>query len=150
MSDIQGPIIVGELNPWGTDPDMAMYPLPTYTAGGRMQRIVLGIHRWRYVDLDRYNLCVGNWSMPKGRAEAKRLIEQHPERVFALLGRKVAVAFGMAEPAFRVLQHRQSTFVLLPHPSGRNRMWGKPGTLSACRKVLGEVLPDFPIGEIDR
>ena len=88
-------VLVGELNPWGTDPTFALYPLPPHASGGRLRRI-LGLRRSEYIDLTRrYNLCTGRWSISTARVEATRLLGLHTDQVLVLLGRKVARAFGM-------------------------------------------------------
>ena len=165
---MSGPILIGESNPHGGDPEMALYPLPPESAGGRMQRLVLGLKRWRYVELDRYNLCVGNWRVGTARDGANQLMARNRGRVFLLLGRKVAHAFGEhATPAFSlvdrtpgdrwlrkspaatpILEPTWIRLVLLPHPSGRNsRMWG-PDNIARTRRLLRVVCAGMPCGEI--
>ena len=160
---MSGPILVGESNPYGADPYFALYPDPRTSAGGRMQRLVLGIKAATYIELDRYNLCEGRWSVPVARQRAGELVGQRPEAriVFVLLGRKVAAAFGLGDvPVFRVVERaKDSTYgpvgeawtrlVLLPHPSGRNRMWQDPTTVTRCREVLGPLCPELNMGEVD-
>lgn len=164
-------ILIGESNPYGADPAFALYPLPKNSAGARLQRIVFGLRRHRYVELPRYNLCGGKWRMAEARARAAAIRAKHVKRgpmfmgekpdpaVFVLLGRKVAAAFNLAaRPPFEVIRQfahdllepeRDAVFVLLPHPSGRNAAnWG-PANVKVARKTLQVFRPDLPWGEVD-
>ncbi len=151
-----GPVLVGELNPYGSRPEFALYDSPEGSAGERMRRMVCGLRPHTYRALSRHNLCVGEWSGPVARASARHLSCSYEGRVLVLLGRKVASAFGLArEPAFSI--HRPPVFtlvggpttvhVLLPHPSGLCREWHEPGAFARARGLLREACPWVPWGE---
>lgn len=130
------PLLVGEVNPYGADPAMALYPLPEDASGGRLARI-LGLSRGEYLRrFDRVNLCTGAWSIRAAREASYRLRVEGPPKI--LLGQKVAAAFGFpAGPHFG----KVGNFYFLPHPSGRNRIWNRPGAQEKARELLAEFLP---------
>ena len=140
-------VIVGELNPYGTDPHFAMYPLPANSAGGRMQRLVCRLPRSVYCDIPRYNLCTGKWSAPAARERANEILrlhanQEHDDRI-VLLGRKVVGAFFGGDRTWdgaglhpddwpapfttdfmryaslggRATEREPNNLVILPHPS---------------------------------
>jgi hypothetical protein len=142
------PLLVGELNPYGTDPRYALYPEPERSAGGRLCRLVLGLSVKEYIKrYDRANLCVGVWSAPVARRAAAALtegVEQRPAIV--LLGRKVCDAFRISFIPFRVIRagethvgHWRSNVVVLPHPSGLCRAWNEPGSFERARVALRDA-----------
>jgi hypothetical protein len=150
-------VIVGELNPYGSDPYFAMYCDPPASAGGRMQRLVCALERHAYLELGRVNLCVGKWSRPKARAQATLLRETAPYETWVLLGRKVAESFftdGAPMPFnWGVLRYpwdstRGAKFLCLPHPSGLNRVWNEVGAFERARAALREVAPLVPWGNL--
>ena len=164
-----GPILIGESNPYGADPEMALYPLPPHASGGRLQRLVMGVRRHRYVEFERHNLCEEPWRIREARSMAGALTRSSRGRVLVLLGRKVAHAFGEKDtPPFslvdvgegeRYLRRMPSAtpphgsswtrLLLLPHPSGLNRQWQQPGAVERARRILRVVCPDVPWGEAD-
>jgi hypothetical protein len=137
------PLIVGESNPFGGDEHFALYPEPPECS-------VMGLREETYMEaFERANLVRGKWSMRAARERASAL--RLDGRVHVLLGRRVCSAFGFLpggwKPPLSVVISNQ-VFVLLPHPSGFNRMWGDPGLVPACREILRGVLPDIPFGEL--
>jgi hypothetical protein len=127
------PLLIGESNPYGADPEFALYPLPEHASGGRLARI-FGMSRTQYLRMfDRVNLCSGDWSMPEARKNAFDIEFKNPNRALILLGRKVALAFGLdhVDP-FTSNGNRY----LLPHPSGLNRVWAKPESTARAREIL--------------
>lgn len=151
--------VVGEDNPYGSDPRYALYDEPERSAGARLRRLVFGVRRTTYHRRTRrLNLCDPRWSAPAARARAAELLADRSAgeaRVFVLLGRKVAAAFGLdAHPPFSVVlaPDEDGAFwpcVLLPHPSGRCREWNEPGAHERARALLRSVRPDIPWGEAD-
>jgi uracil-DNA glycosylase len=144
------PLLVGEMNPYGADPDFALYPLPENATGGRLVRI-MDLTRGDYLEkFDRANLCVGRWSLPLAREAAVRLQENRGafDHV-VLLGSKVCTAFGEKFDPFTWRHARRPDgmssypLVVLPHPSGLNRAWNVPGAVDRAREVLqcSGVLP---------
>jgi hypothetical protein len=139
------PLIVGEMNPYGVDPAYALYHLPRGAAGNRLHTI-LQLSDVEYLrTFDRVNLCTGKWSAPVARAEARRLVETVDRRPgIVLLGKKVAEAFGLydVEP-FTVFARgkgrgapARTNVVVLPHPSGRNRIWNDPRVAGQARAAM--------------
>lgn len=143
-------VLVGELNPYGTDGRYALYDEPTNASGYRLRRLVLGLPRRVYLGpaIRRHNLCVGRWSMPAARDAAARLHEPYPEATFVLLGRKVAAAFGFAHVA--AFSRAEDRYVLIPHPSGLCREWADPQAVPRVRALLAEAVPGIPWGWLDR
>lgn len=139
-------LLVGESNPYGSRPDYALYPLPTHASGGRLARI-LGMSADEYLDaFDRVNLLVGSrWSGPWAVEVAARLHRERDVRQpFVLLGRRVARAFRFAEETLRYARfvepgdapERWRGCVLLPHPSGRCRVWRESGVVDRARNLV--------------
>lgn len=144
------PLLVGEDNPYGSDPRYALWCMPRHSAGGRLCYDILGVKdQIDYVRrFDRANLCLGKWSAKEATARAGELQRSH--RTLILLGAKVCSRFGYAFEPFTIKQKTTSaaaavllgvpyeewTFVLLPHPSGRNRMWNQPGAIERAREIL--------------
>jgi hypothetical protein len=130
-------IIVGEQNPYGADPHFALYPAPEMSAGARLCRI-LGLSRRAYLDLfDRANLLTASaWSVPAARAAAAKIA--HPQRV--LLGARVSAAFGLAFEPFTVGRVGEWTYAILPHPSGRCRIWNNPASEWKARKAVSKLI----------
>lgn len=167
------PVFVGELNPYGGNPDHALYCRPRGSSGERLQRLVCGLHAETYLGFPRYNLCTGKWSAPSARAAANEILAAHVNRerhdVLVLLGRKVVGAFfggpfalhpddwpGPFETDFlayaplggRATEREPDTIVALPHPSGLCREWNAPGAFERARALLRRTCPDVPWGEL--
>lgn len=146
-------VLVGELNPYGTKARYALYDEPVNSAGGRLRRRVLGVHRRTYFGdgVRRVNLCEKAWSDPRGREAAAVLLREHPDAILVLLGRKVAKSFGLDDvPAFgskRLIGG--PACVALPHPSGRNTVWNEPDAVKRARTAILASAPWLPLGEAD-
>ncbi len=86
------PLIVGESNPYGADPQFALYPAPDGCSGHRLCCLILGMHRAAYMEsFERVNLCAGKWSAPAARNMARELVSSRmilgrPAPKFVLLG----------------------------------------------------------------
>jgi hypothetical protein len=151
-----GVILVGEDNPYGSEPEFALYPSPRGCSGHRLMEI-LGLPDDVYVALHRTNLCdSGAWSMKEARRRA-RLLSADPSapwRTIVPLGRKVAEAFGYELPFFTsgiepltAMWSTPITLVSLPHPSGRNAStWCKPELRGRAREILRELAPSVAWG----
>ena len=65
-------LLVGESNPYGADPEFALFPLPERASGARLQEI-LRLSTGEYLRRhDRVNLCAeGKWSGPLARQSAQ-------------------------------------------------------------------------------
>lgn len=113
-------LLIGEMNPYGADPAMALYPLPEHASGGRLAKILRLTAQQYLRAFDRVNLLTGDrWSIPKARQAAKALT--HPWRI--LLGAKVCAAHGVRFVPFFLAPVAEYRALVLPHPSGLNRIW---------------------------
>jgi hypothetical protein len=142
------PLLVGEDNPYGSDPRYALFPIPIGSAGHRLRAKILGVTLGSYLrDFDRVNLCSLRWRAEEAREKAYELTMLRDKLV--LLGAKVARAFGMKHVPFSYsklpsgMYEHERMVVQLPHPSGRCRLWNEPGAFERARAVLREagVLP---------
>lgn len=153
-------VLVGEDNPHSAHPRYALFPEPERSAGGRLCRVVLGLDVVPYLALfARVNLCAQRWSAPEARERAVSLIAEwdalDEERraagslgprdatPFVLLGRKVSETFaGYFTPYTAALSgggaHRRD-YVMIPHPSGLNRMWNEPRAVDRAREALARA-----------
>jgi hypothetical protein len=142
--------LIGESNPYGDDPEFALYPLPVFATGGRLAK-VLGMDADEYLEaFERRNLLTGSgWSVTRARAAADEILMEHGRGdKLVLLGAKVAEAFYVA---FRVnlcsprqipVGYRNPVTcdtLVLPHPSGRSREWNKPGMAARVRAAVEEL-----------
>lgn len=148
-------ILVGEDNPYGSDPRYALYDEPKHSAGGRLRRMVFGIPKRVYFDrelFERGNLCTGKWKMKEARQQAYAVLRERPDATIIMFGRKVATAFsplvGARTPPLECFEVRDR-LMSLPHPSGLNRQWADPETLKAVRYLLTAHLPHIPWGSLD-
>lgn len=134
------PTLVGESNPYGPDPDFALYPAPDGCSGHRLCCLILGMFRHDYLEaFDRVNLCDGRWSIRNARLRAEELSRQ-PGR-FVLLGAKVSAAFQVPFVPFEVSEG--GTMLVLPHPSGLCRLWGEPGAFEKAREAVRRFAPEL-------
>ena len=139
------PVIVGEMNPWGADPYYAMYPSPDGCSGHRLCGLILGMRRTAYLEsFQRVNLCVGKWSIRAARSEASRLIHAGDNGGrFILCGSKVAQAFGLDFAPFCEVDGGRERFLILPHPSGLNRLWNEDDAFEKARRTVLELCPEL-------
>jgi uracil-DNA glycosylase len=143
-------LIVGEDDPWGNDPRMDLFHLPRHAAGNRL-RAHLGLTDAQYVRVRKMNLCPEKWSTKIAREVAKAVMGKPDLRVVIMLGAKVKKAFGCEHIGFfdhtasvDILQRRvEPVLVSLPHPSGRNRLWGQPGARQKAQELLRRICPDI-------
>lgn len=145
------PVLVGECNPYGNDDEYALFPLPVGCAGWRLCHKILALPRRTYLKrFERTNLVQGTrWSMPAARERAQEL-QRRVDASLVLFGSKVAQAFGYA---FAPLSRPTDRVLILPHPSGRCRMWSTPGLTEAARfavrSLAGADLVSCAEGEDD-
>lgn len=131
------PLLVGEANPYGADPEFALYPLPEQASGARLARI-LGMQKTEYLrTFDRVNLCPRFWSAREARERAL-WIANEPRSVIVLLGSQVTRAFGEKYVPFTTSRRDEgrTTRVILPHPSGRCRLWDEPDAIGRARAAV--------------
>ena len=132
------PLLVGEANPYGGDPEFALYPSPARCAGHRLCHLVMQLDPDDYLErFDRANLCPSRWSMRAARAGAASLRAERAAAgaVVVLLGARVCSAFGVEFRPFS-LCFVAPTLVVLPHPSGLSRLWNEPYSYERARDVL--------------
>jgi hypothetical protein len=149
-------LLLGEDNPYGSDPSFALYCYPPGCAGYRLRRI-LGLPQHQYLGLHRANLCDGAWLKPRARERARALlVPLSPHPVIVLLGRKVTDAMrgaAMIDEEIAPFSTRTCcpaiTLVSLPHPSGRNLVWNQPWARDRARQILREVAPEIAWGSAD-
>lgn len=142
------PLLVGESNPYGSDPKYALYPYPERSAGGRLCQLIMDIRLSEYIKrFDRVNLCAGKWSVKEAREKMFELT-RGPVRPIVLLGAKVSAAFGFEFVPCSISfitkgngEHKGQSFriAILPHPSGLCRIWNEPDAIERARKTLREV-----------
>jgi hypothetical protein len=135
------PLLVGESNPYGGDPAFALYPSPPGCAGDRLCRLVMGLDPDDYLArFDRTNLCARAWDLLAARSRAAELLVDARARnvPVVLLGAKVASVCAAAFEPFRVLPETGlcPVRVILPHPSGRCRVWSDPRSYELAREAL--------------
>lgn len=141
------PILVGESNPYGSDPYYALYPWPEGCSGHRLCVRILGMTRGVYLrTFERVNLCNGPWDDREAAERARELLSDGANRRFVLLGTKVCAAFGTPYKPYNIFGIR----AVLPHPSGRCRLWTEAGAYDRARKVLAIHLPEIAhlLGEV--
>jgi len=150
-------LLVGEGNPYGADPDFALYCYPPGCAGYRLRRI-FGLPQHQYLGLHRKNLCDGTWSMKSAieRARHDLLDPKAPWNVIVILGRKVTEAMQRAamidQPIIPFTTRTccpGMTLVCLPHPSGRNAASWSGGARERAREMMRIVAPDLSWGSAD-
>lgn len=150
-------LVVGEVNPFGANPRLALFPRPRQSSGGRL-RTIMGLGEADYfLHLDRANLCDGWWLDWKAAEQISRLmmsiVRPGTPTAVVLLGRRVSDAFGsglspamIGIPPFWVHYRHDVTVVTLPHPSGRCRAWNNPGMAEKARILLRSAAPWVPWG----
>lgn len=149
------PLLVGEANPYGSDPEFALYPSPPGCAGDRLCRLVMGLDPDDYLArFDRMNLCPRAWSMRDARARAYAIRKECRTTPTILLGSKVCAAFEIDFKPFALVGDRANVrersiieletrrvpvYVVLPHPSGLSRSWHESGAYDRARAALREA-----------
>lgn len=144
-TNVQKPILVGEANPYGGDPQFALYPAPDGCSGHRLCTLILGMSRRSYLDsFERVNLCPQKWDARVAIASALRLEGRVGYPRFILLGAKVCRAFLVP---FRPFTQRNTSartqILILPHPSGLSRSWNDPNAVGRARRAMSEFCPEL-------
>ncbi len=148
------PLLVGEDNPYGNNPRYALYCEPKNSAGWRLCTLVMGMTTKEYVrSFDRVNLCSKKWSIKEARATANKIKVERSGNLapIILLGAKVCEAFAVAFEPFSLSELFDDQeklihcYVVLPHPSGRSRLW-TDDAFDCARDILAQagVLPVVP------
>ena len=140
-------LAVGEINPFGSRPDMALWCEPRESSGNRLRRI-MGLTDEQYVaTVARVNLCDGpRWDKKSARERFWDGVDFDRYALVVLLGQKVRAAV-MGPPIFQVARGVGNChFTSIPHPSGRCRMWNDPGVVALARAALQRGAPGVPWG----
>lgn len=141
-------LIVGEHNPHSRDDRHALHPHPPGAAGARLCKI-LGMAPCEYLEtFDRVNLLkTAKWDRKKAHDAAQNLT--HARRI--LLGANVAAAHGLKFLPFERFQlytfgPRPTTtdVLVLPHPSGRCRIWNDKASTEAARAAVKQFMEGAP------
>lgn len=132
------PVLVGELNPYGGTDDYALYPAPEGCSGHRLCCLIFGMSRKDYLEaFGRVNLCEGKWSSPKAKSAALALVDaQMDGGRLVLLGSKVCDAFAVKFEPFEVFDLHGIDMLVLPHPSGRCRLWNQHDAFEMARQAV--------------
>lgn len=149
-------LVLGEDNPYGSDPSFALYCYPPRCSGYNLRRI-FGLPEQQYLALHRANLCDGPWSAPSAKERAQELlVPLSPHPVIVMLGRKVTEAMRRAARIDEEIVPFSTTgccpgltLVSLPHPSGRNAAMWNPKARDRAREIMRELVPALPWGSID-
>ena len=152
------PILVGLHNPHSPYAEFALWPYPHGGSGDRLCRL-LGLTPMEYLALfDRVNLLIGGggalvWSRTMARMARHRACElleyyareEKSPRHWILLGARVCAAFAL--PFEPMLERRlNGDFVsVLPHPSGRCRVWNAPASVAYVKRIATQSHPSVPI-----
>ena len=139
------PLLVGESNPYSRNPGDALLPWPEGAAGARL-RDILGMTNEVYLAaFDRVNLLGGStkWSVRLARAVVSGL----PDVDRILLGARVCAAHGVGFVPFTCVRPdgfrgggaADVHWLILPHPSGRCRLWNE-GTAARARDVVARFV----------
>ena len=149
-------LLLGEDNPYGSDPSFSLYCHPPRCAGYNLRRI-LGLPEDQYLALHRANLCDGTWANKRARERAAELLVPcSPHPVIVMLGRKVTDAVRRAAMIDEDIVPFSTkgccpgfTLVSLPHPSGRNAAAWSGSARERARQILRELVPSLPWGSDD-
>lgn len=134
------PLLVGEMNEKDSDPRAALSLLPPGGSGGRLAKI-LGLSAKKFLHrFDRVNLCSVEWDPVSASVAALTILSGGERRVLILLGHRVASAFGIKASLFEEVAHPTGARILvLPHPSGRCRIWNDQAAALRARKLVDGV-----------
>lgn len=138
------PLLVGELNPYGSESRYALFPYPANSTGDRLCKKIMGLTRVQYVrSFNRINLCTGKWDREAAESAAYAIKYDESLETVVLLGAKVCAAFGFPYAPFSIMLSKGKTFVILPHPSGLCRTWNEPDAFARAKRLLKKyaVLP---------
>jgi hypothetical protein len=149
-------LCLGEDNPYGSNPEFALYCYPSRCSGYNLRRI-LGLPEHQHLALHRKNLCDDAWSTNRARQRALDLLTPHADwKVMVLLGRKVTETFekvaldGASLVPFATKTCCPGmTLVSLPHPSGRNAALWTSKARDRARQILREIAPEIPWGSFE-
>lgn len=130
------PLIVGESpNPSVNTTHSVLDPRVPNGSGARLANI-MGLTTDEFVHkFSRVNICIAKFDKSAARNNALVLKSSSLYEKFVLLGKNVAESFGFKYEPFTVKRSR-AYFVILPHPSGKCRIWNAPESFNMARKAL--------------
>jgi hypothetical protein len=138
------PILLGMQNPHNTKPGFALYPAPRGCTGHRLWQMlheVSGCRPLQYVQsFDRRNLVTGPWSREAARVAVRTFIPPPAGGTVVVLGQEVARALGLETAPFSRFVVEGTTWITVPHPSGRNPWYAEPAHRLAVGLLLEELL----------
>lgn len=146
------PLLIGQAPGPKTDPKWPLAPLPRNSAGGRLADLA-GLSPQRYLNaFDRTNLLhefPGRWpgknddKWPKDLAKvaAQAIMPLLRGRTVVLVGRNVERAFGFDFKFHEWYRCMSWGFdvAVVPHTSGRNTWYRKPGNEAEARAFWAEL-----------
>lgn len=138
------PLLIGQAPGPRTDPDLPLFPFPSTSTGGQLQRL-MGLRRGEYLLMfERVNLLPvfpgkhkrdDKFPVADARLAAAVLRPMLAGRTVILVGRNVANAFGLGDefhtwidlPVRRRCPIARDEYccriAIIPHPSGRSRWY---------------------------
>lgn len=131
-------LIVGERPSGPVDADG-----PLAGRAGRFLATLAGISFESYLCWPRVNLFEApgdRWDARAARLRARAILVEHPDVDLLLLGRRVSDAFSVPYTAFTAHQAAGTTAYVLPHPSGRNRVWNDREAQRRAARFLRPLL----------
>lgn len=137
-------LIIGENPGKQTHPELPLFPWPERSSAGRLLEMS-GMTGGQYLGgLYRRNLCdtKGKWERDLAEKRARVMItvlfDMPKDLRVVLCGKRVAKAFGYRDYEFwrpGVLESRQR-YVVIPHPSGLNRLYNDRENRARTRAVM--------------
>lgn len=129
------PLLVGLDNPHSTHPGSALLPRPKGSAGYRlwqMSEMPVGEYLTRFARINTCDMFPDNyWCVG--------------DRYVIILGRQAAFRISMIAPVSKKFFEGswspswRSTFIPVPHPSGRSRFYNYPENRAKLTKLLKEI-----------
>jgi len=154
-------LLVGEDNPYTDVPEMALHPDLKGAAGSRLALILETPPAAFAAAFARVNLCSGGWDRAAAEAAADALFKEQAlsGQPTVLLGARVCRAFWLEFRPFSTFEAERwlgleggealtMRGAILPHPSGRCRIWNEPANrLRAAATVAAALLEHWPAYE---
>lgn len=142
------------------DPRLALFNYPPNCAGARLQRLLGAGNRLYLRGFERRNL-LGYWPGGGGSGDlfpvrdardvAERLLPTLAGRRVLVLGVGTARALGLEPEVLRYQYHRDATFGVIPHTSGRCRFYNDPASRAAAEAFAREFCQvDIARARMDR
>lgn len=90
-----------------------------------------------------------SFDMVRARVEAQKILRRNPGVMLILAGKRTASAFGLFPTHTRYFMNgklycslgqnrvRIHHYIVIPHPSGLNRVWNDPKVVRKAKKFLG-------------